>query len=80
MPATPHTLYSMASVSKPIMASALMRCVELGFIDLDRPANAYLAPDAQLFGRAAAEATVRRVANHTAGLPVHYNCAPGQSV
>ncbi|HTK54822.1 MAG TPA: serine hydrolase domain-containing protein, partial [Gemmatimonadaceae bacterium] len=41
-PATPTTLYSMASISKPITATGLMKLVEQGKIDLDRPANDYL--------------------------------------
>lgn len=72
--ATPHTLYSLASISKPITITALMILVERGLIDLDRPINDYLGT-ARLQGRAAdaAGATVRRVASHTAGLPLHYH-------
>lgn len=71
--ATPHTPYSLASISKPITATGLMVLVERGLVDLDRPINEYLG-DAPVTGRAgpAREATVRRVANHTAGLPLHY--------
>jgi CubicO group peptidase (beta-lactamase class C family) len=76
--ATPHTPYSLASISKPITATALMVLVERGEVALDRPVNDYLGP-----GRVrglpavagpfdAAGATVRRVASHTAGLPLHY--------
>jgi CubicO group peptidase (beta-lactamase class C family) len=71
--ATPHTLYSLASISKPITATALMILKERGLIDLDRPINDYLG-DAKINVRVGdpATATVRRVANHTAGLPLHY--------
>jgi CubicO group peptidase (beta-lactamase class C family) len=71
--ATGHTLYSLASISKPITATGLMVLVQAGKIDLDRPVNDYLG-DAKLRARAgdAAQAIVRRVANHTAGLPLHY--------
>lgn len=73
IPATEHTMYSLASISKPITATGLMILVERGFVDLDAPANDYLGP-AKIDGRAwdAARATVRRVASHTAGLPLHY--------
>jgi len=73
LPATPHTMYSLASISKPITATALMRLVEQGRIDLDQPANRYLGAG-QLTGLAgdASGATVRRVLSHTAGLPLHY--------
>jgi CubicO group peptidase (beta-lactamase class C family) len=71
--ATPHTMYSLASISKPITATGLMVLVERGLIDLDKPANEYLGR-AKLSGLGgdAAAATVRRVANHSAGLPLHY--------
>ena len=71
--ATEHTLYSLASISKPITATGLMMLVQAGKIDLDHPANDYLG-DAKLRARVgdAAQATVRRVANHTSGLPLHY--------
>src|SRR5262245_59164435 len=71
--ATPHTMYSLASISKPITATGLMILKERGRIELDRPINEYLG-EAKLAVRVGnpAEATVRRVANHTAGLPLHY--------
>jgi len=74
IPATEHTMYSLASISKPITATGLMVLVERGRIDLDRPVDDYLG-DAKLDGRAfgASGATVRRMANHTSGLPVHLN-------
>jgi CubicO group peptidase (beta-lactamase class C family) len=73
VPATPHTIYSLASISKPITATGLMILKERGRIDLDRPINEYLG-EAKIAVRVGnpAEATVRRVANHTAGLPLHY--------
>jgi CubicO group peptidase (beta-lactamase class C family) len=73
VPATVDTMYSLASISKPFTTTGLMILVERGKIDLDRPINDYLA-EAKLAGRAgdSAEATVRRVANHTAGLSLHY--------
>lgn len=72
--ATPETMYSLASISKPFTATALMRLVEQGKIDLDKPANDYLGAS-KLTGHAgdASAATVRRVLNHTAGLPYHYH-------
>lgn len=73
LPATAQTPYSLASISKPFTATALMELVEEGKIDLDRPANDYLDA-AKITGLAgdASGATVRRVMNHTAGLPLHY--------
>lgn len=71
--ATEHTMYSLASISKPITATGLMVLVERGEVELDRRTNAYL-PDAKLTSPIGPtrEATVRRLANHTSGLPLHY--------
>jgi CubicO group peptidase (beta-lactamase class C family) len=73
IPATENTMYSLASISKPITATALMTLVQAGKIDLDKPINDYLG-DAKLNARIgnANDATVRRVANHSSGLPLHY--------
>jgi CubicO group peptidase (beta-lactamase class C family) len=71
--ATEHTMYSLASISKPFTATGLMTLVQSGKIDLDKPVNDYLG-EAKLHARVgdARDATVRRVANHTSGLPLHY--------
>ncbi len=73
IPSTEHTMYSLASISKPITATGLMVLVERGQVDLDRPINDYLGA-AKLNGHAfdASKATVRLVAGHRAGLPLHY--------
>jgi CubicO group peptidase (beta-lactamase class C family) len=73
IPATAHTMYSLASISKPITATGLMVLKERGQIDLNRPINDYLG-DAKVKVRVGnpADATVARVLNHTAGLPLHY--------
>jgi CubicO group peptidase (beta-lactamase class C family) len=71
--ASEHTMFSLASVSKPITATGLMTLVRAGKVALDRPVNDYLG-DAKLNARMgnSADATVRRVANHSSGLPLHY--------
>ena len=73
IPATPRTMYSLASISKPMTATALMRFVQDGRIRLDRPANDYL-PGGRVHSRRwnPNEATVQRVLSHSAGLPLHY--------
>ena len=73
IPATENTMYSLASISKPITATGLMTLVQAGKIDLDKPINDYLG-DSTLNARIgnANDATVRRVANHSSGLPLHY--------
>lgn len=73
IPATADTLYSLASISKPITTTGLMVLVERGLVDLDKPANEYLG-DAKLIAHVgdANAATVRMLARHTSGLPLHY--------
>lgn len=73
IPATPETMYSLASISKPLTATALMQLVEQGTVELDRPANDYLG-EGRIHSTAwdPTEATVRRVLSHTAGLPMHW--------
>ena len=73
IPADANTPYSLASISKPMTATGLMTLVRDGKLDLDRPVNDYLGA-VKLTARIgdAREATVRRVANHTAGLPMHF--------
>jgi CubicO group peptidase (beta-lactamase class C family) len=72
IPATPQTMYSLASTTKPITATALMILVERRLVDLDKPANFYLG-EAKLTGYNPEAATVRRLLTHTAGLPLHWN-------
>lgn len=71
--ATPDTRYSLASVSKPMTTTAVRLLAERGLVDLSAPINDYLG-EAKIQSRAgdAREATVWRVADHTAGLPLHY--------
>jgi CubicO group peptidase (beta-lactamase class C family) len=73
IPATANTMYSLASISKPFTATGVMRLVDQGEIDLDKPINDYLGVG-RLTGLAgdASGATVRRVLSHTSGLPLHY--------
>lgn len=73
IPATPHTMYSLASVSKPLTATGLMVLVERGLVELDHPINDYLG-EARLRVRVGDRrgATVRQVADHTSGLPLHH--------
>lgn len=72
--ATADSVYLLASVSKPMTATGLMVLVDRGAIDLDRPANDYLSgPRLRAYRGSADEMTVRRLANHTSGMPIHYS-------
>jgi CubicO group peptidase (beta-lactamase class C family) len=71
--ATPHTPYTLGSISKSITATALMVLVERKVLALDKPISDYLG-DAKVRARVgdASQATLQRVAQHTAGLPGYY--------
>lgn len=73
VPATEHTMFSLASISKPVTATGLMVLVSKGKLDLDASVNEVLG-DAKLVSRVCdpAEATLRHVATHTSGLPTHF--------
>lgn len=65
--------FAMASVTKPMTTTAVALLANRGLIDLDKPINDYLG-EAKIQSRAgdASLATVRAVADHSAGLPLHY--------
>lgn len=68
--ATPETLYRIGSISKPMTATAVMRLVEQGQIDLDRPISDYI-PDFAIRSRFASSTpiTTRSLLAHHSGLP-----------
>jgi CubicO group peptidase (beta-lactamase class C family) len=67
LPVTEDTLFQIGSTSKTVCATAAMRLVEQGKLDLDRPIRAYL-PDLTLADDAvAASVTLRHLFNHTGG-------------
>jgi CubicO group peptidase (beta-lactamase class C family) len=70
--ATTETLFQAASISKPVAATAALRLVEQGRLQLDRPVNEQLTswrlPDAAVAG--GEPVTLRRLLGHTAGLTV----------
>jgi len=67
-PVTPRTLFHMASVTKPFVATAVMQLVESGRIDLDAPVTRYL-PYFRLADERYQKITVRQLLSHTAGMP-----------
>lgn len=72
-PATADTSYRLASISKPFTATAAMLLVERKLLDLDAPANRYLQTKLRAMRGRAKQITLRRLLNHTAGLPTHWN-------
>ena len=69
-PVTEDTVFEAASLSKPVFAYAVLKLVDGGQIDLDKPLTQYLpgdydvGPDPRL-----AQITARRVMSHTTGFP-----------
>ncbi len=70
--ATAHTPYPLASVTKPLVATATMMLVERGRIDLETPAASYL-PDAARD----VPGNVRQLLGHTSGLTTYARIAWG---
>lgn len=74
IPATAHTRFPLASITKNLTATALMCLVEQGKVNLDRPVNEYLGDTPlRVFRGEAQDVTLRRILQHTAGLPLYYD-------
>lgn len=79
IPASPQTVYQIASISKTMAAWGVMQLVEQGKLDLDAPASRYLTrwqiPAPAVDGGSSAYSldgvTIRRLLSHSAGLSVH---------
>jgi CubicO group peptidase (beta-lactamase class C family) len=71
--ATPDTMYSIASTTKPMTATGLMVLAERKKVDLNTDVNTYLGGVRLTPVDPAWPApTLKHVLNHTAGLPLHY--------
>jgi CubicO group peptidase (beta-lactamase class C family) len=67
LPVTPDTLFQVGSITKTFTATALMRLMESGKVELDTPIRAYL-PDFRLSDEGvAARVTLRHLLTHTGG-------------
>jgi len=71
--ATPNTMYGIASISKPITATGIMKLFEDGKIDLDVDIKTYLN-DTKLkyYMSDSNKVTCRNLLSHTSGLPMHF--------
>ena len=67
LPVDADTLFQIASVTKTITATAIMRLVEQGRIDLDATVRTYIPSFTLKDTDAAARATVRHLVTHTGG-------------
>ena len=68
-PVTPQTPFLLASVSKPLTATAVMQLVESGQVDLDTAVQRYV-PEFRMADAAADRITVRQLMQHTSGIPL----------
>lgn len=67
-PVTPETLFHMASITKPFVATGVMQLVEHGSVDLDAPVTKYV-PYFRLNDPRYPSITVRQMLTHTSGMP-----------
>lgn len=74
VPATPQTVWRIASVSKPVAATATMQLVEAGKVKLDEPIWTYLPWYPH---KGDAVITVRNILTHTSGIR-HYDYEAGE--
>jgi CubicO group peptidase (beta-lactamase class C family) len=68
VPATPETVYLLASVSKLVVVTAVMQLAESGFIDIDEDINAYLPFPVRNPINPGRKITVRMLLTHTSGI------------
>lgn len=67
-PVTTRSLFHMASVSKPFVATAIVQLMEAGKVDLDAPVAAYL-PYFKLADDRYRDITIQQMLSHTGGMP-----------
>jgi CubicO group peptidase (beta-lactamase class C family) len=68
IPVTTSTLFHMASISKPFVATAVMQLVEQGKIDLDEKVTTYL-PYFKLDDERYKDITIQQMLSHVSGMP-----------
>jgi CubicO group peptidase (beta-lactamase class C family) len=72
--ANPETIYSLASLTKPLTATGIMILYEKGKIDLNESIEEYISPlTLKSYAYDSQKVTVKHLLNHTSGLPTHFN-------
>ncbi len=71
-PMKAHDQFSIASITKPIIAAQVMQLVEAGELSLDNPAADYLPTDLDFDSNGA---TIRQLLSHHSGIPDWYDNA-----
>jgi len=75
-PATPETVYIIASTLKPMIATVVMQLVEEGLIGLDDPVSPHLGDLAIRGEDPSTPITVRHLLTHTSGLRGGFSAVP----
>lgn len=72
--ATPNTLYSIASISKPLTATGIMKLHQQGKVRLDEDIQTYMKTlnIKHYYEGKRTKITCRNLLNHTSGLPMHF--------
>jgi len=76
-PVDDQTVFDAASLSKPMVAYAVLQLVDAGMINLDEALSAYVSPIVE-DSPAAARITTRHILTHTSGLPNLWSKDPPQ--
>jgi CubicO group peptidase (beta-lactamase class C family) len=71
-PITPDSMFRIASMTKPFVATAVLQLVEAGELQLDHPVAEYL-PTFQVDNEPNPRITVRHLLQHASGLPRSYH-------
>jgi len=72
VPATPHSVYRIGSITKQFTSAAVMQQVEAGKVRLDDSIGTYLPSLPARWH----QATVRQILNHTSGIPSYTDLGP----
>jgi CubicO group peptidase (beta-lactamase class C family) len=68
VPVTPETVYAVASVTKSLTATAVLKLYEQGLIELDAPVQAYIPWFTYQDQERSARVTIRHLLTHAAGI------------
>ncbi|MAM71796.1 MAG: hypothetical protein CMP91_11715 [Gammaproteobacteria bacterium] len=72
--ASPDTVYSIASLTKPMTATAIMTLENSGAVLLDSPIENFISPELLTFHEGSSQdVTIKQVLQHTSGLPQYFN-------
>lgn len=69
IPVSENTIFEAASLSKPLFAYFIMKYVDVGLLDLDRPLHEYLPYEDIEFDERYKRITARMILSHTSGFP-----------